>query len=71
MAESKHDKFQRLANKRTNQVLDKLRLLGNLANTAIYDYTDEEVRKIFYTIESQLKIARAKFKTIKRKEFKL
>lgn len=69
--ESKHEKFKRLATKRTNAVVNKLRILGNLSNQANYEYSEEEVRKIFSTIESQLKIVKTKFLGGTKKEFKL
>jgi len=67
----KHERFKRLATKRTNAILDKLRLLGNLSSKSNYDYSDDEVNKIFSAIESQLKIAKVKFHGHKKKEFKL
>jgi len=51
--------------------LDKLRLLGNLSNKINYDYSEEEVYKIFSAIDSQLKIIKAKFSGSTRREFKL
>lgn len=71
MTETRTERFKRLANFRTNMVLEKLRILGNLSNRANYDYSDEEVGKIFYSIESQLRIVKARFIGRKRKEFKL
>jgi len=71
MSESRQDKFKRLAIQRTNAVLEKLRLLGNLSNRANYDYSDEEISKIFNAIDSQLRSLRARFTVGKRKEFRL
>lgn len=72
MQEDRSQRFKRIATYRTNEVLDKLRLLGNLSNKTNYDYTEEEINKIFLAIESQLKIAKAKFSSSKkRKEFTL
>jgi len=69
--ETRQEKFKRLANKRTNAVLNKLRLLGNLANRANYDYSEDEVRKIFFAIDSQLRTMKAKFSGSIKREFKL
>ena len=55
MAESKHDKFIRVAEARTNKIIDMIRLLSNCSNTATYEYTDEDVKKIFSALESELK----------------
>ena len=71
MGETKEEKFKRLATRRTNDVLEKLRILGNLSNRANYNYADDQVQKIFYTIESQLKAVKARFTLKKRKEFQL
>lgn len=72
MQEDRAQRFKRIATYRTNEVIDKLRLLGNLSNKANYDYSNEEVGKIFSAVESQLKIAKARFASPKKKnEFKL
>lgn len=73
MQEGRTEKFKRLATYRTNEVLNKLRLLGNLSNKGNYDYSDEEINKIFSAIDSQLKLVKSKFaaSSKKRKEFKL
>lgn len=69
--ENRREKFKRLATYRTNLVLEKLRILGNLSNKANYDYADEDVNKIFFAIDSQLRIAKARFAGKRKKEFKL
>lgn len=65
MQEEKNAKFKRLAKQRGERILKDLRLLGNLSNTNNYIYTEEEVKKIFTTLEEELKFARSRFqKTI-------
>lgn len=59
--ESKHDKFVRLAEARTNKIIDTLQLLGNCANTSVYEYTKDEVGEIFQAIEQELREAKKKF----------
>ena len=59
--ESKKDKFVRIAEARTNKIIDMIRLLGNCSNKASYEYSKEDVRKIFTAIENELKAAKAKF----------
>lgn len=61
MNESKKEKFVRIAEARTNKIIDMIRLLGNCSNTSTYDYSKDDVNKIFRAIESELKIAKAKF----------
>lgn len=73
--ENKHEKrkrFERLAVYRTNEVLRKLKVLSNCGNRSAYDYSEDEVNKIFTEIEHHVKDARAKFSFTKRqREFKL
>lgn len=74
-AESKSERFIRIAEARTNKIIDMIQLLGNCANRASYDYTRNDVKKIFSAIESELKAAKAKFdigeSEIKEKKFTL
>lgn len=59
--ESKHDKFVRIVEARTNKAGEMIRLIGNCANTGTYEYSEEEVKKIFTYLERELKNARNKF----------
>ena len=59
--ETKNDRFVRIAEARTNKIIDMIRLLGNCSNKASYDYSKEDVKKIFTAIENELKVAKAKF----------
>ena len=59
--ETKRERFVRLAEARTNKILDMMKLLGNCSSKSNYEYTDEDVRKIFGAIEREMKNARAKF----------
>ena len=69
----KNETFKRVATRRTNAVLKKLQVLANCANRSTYEYTEEEVNKIFAEIEKETKLARMKFQPAqnKRKEFEL
>ena len=69
--ETKRDAFLRLAEKRTNAVLERVRVLSNCANPYAYEYGEEDVRKIFSAIEKELKVARAKFDQGHRRKFTL
>jgi len=69
--ESRHERFKRIASKRTNEILEKIRILGNCSNKSSYEYTEEEINKIFSEIEKQLKLTKAKFLAGKRERFKL
>ena len=73
--ESKSERFVRIAEARTNKIIDMIQLLGNCSNRAAYDYTMDDIKKIFGAIESELKIAKAKFdigdSDVKEKKFTL
>ncbi|MBW9151459.1 hypothetical protein KTC97_15075 [Clostridium estertheticum] len=71
-SEVKKERFKKIAEQRTNKLIKTLRLLGNCANKSNYDYTDEEVKKIFVAIEKELKATKNKFLYIENEEiFKL
>ena len=59
--ETKRDRFVRLAENRTNKIINMVQLLGNCSNTSLYEYSDDDVDKIFSAIESSIKDARRKF----------
>lgn len=73
MSTQKEENFKRLAENRTNKIIDMLHLLGNLSNTSNYSYTEEQVDAIFNTIEEEVKIQREKFsgKQEVKKKFRL
>jgi hypothetical protein len=59
--DNRRQNFKRLATTRTNEVLRRLKILGNCSNRSHYDYTEEEVNKIFSEIERKVKESKAKF----------
>ena len=59
--ETKEERFVRIAEARTNKIIDMIRLLGNCSNKGNYSYSEEEVKKIFNAIEAELKVAKGKF----------
>lgn len=68
----KRERFKKLAVYRTNEVLKRLKILGNCANRSAYDYTEDEVNRIFSEIEKKLREIKSKFYfPDKEKEFKL
>jgi len=69
--EDKHQRFVRVVERRTNELLEKTRILGNCSNKNTYSYTDEEVSLIFAEIERALRTARGRFKPAKRGRFSL
>lgn len=57
----KEERFLKIAENRTNTILQTLRLLGNCSNTNNYKYTEQQVKQIFSAIENELKITKMKF----------
>lgn len=70
---NKRSRFLGVAEDRTNAVLNRIRILGNCSNRQLYDYTDEEINKIFRSIDNKLEETKLKFKVQrkKNKEFRL
>lgn len=62
--ETKREKFVRLAEARTNKIINMLQLLGHCSNSNVYDYTQQDVDKIFAAIEVEVREAKKKFNKI-------
>ena len=70
--ETREERFKRIAEVRTNAVLDRLRILSNLSNRQMYSYSEEDIDKIFSAINKQIREVKAKFNSRKEeKKFKL
>ncbi len=61
MREKDRQKFIRLANNRVNKAIKVIQLIGNLSSRSNYDYTDEDVRKIFDTLKVELQQCEERF----------
>ena len=68
----KESNFKKIATRRTQNILDNIRLLSNCSNTNNYSYSIEDINKIFKSIENEIRECKAMFKKNRpRKEFKL
>ena len=67
----KREAFVRLAEARTNDILKRIRTLSNCANRNAYEYDETDVRRVFSAIEEELRLAKAKFSTARRRQFTL
>lgn len=65
----KRDRFLRVAEKRTREIIRLMRKLGNCANPNSYEYTQEEVQKIMGEISSEFLILKLRFKQESKVEF--
>ena len=70
-SETKGEAFRRLATKRTNAVIDKLRILGHCANPWQYECSEEDVKKMFKAIDAELRTVKARFRNSSKSEFQL
>jgi len=57
-------KFEELAEKRVNEAIKRLRIIGNLANRSNYHYSDAHVRQIYRALEDEFKSLKARFSDI-------
>lgn len=70
---NKKDNFKRIAENRTNKIINMISLLGNLDNTSFYEYTNEDIDTIFNAIQKELDKQHDKLKqsNSKKKRFEL
>lgn len=70
---TKEERFKRVASRRVQEILNKMRLLKNCANKGNYSYADDQVNKIISTIDSEWKNVKAEFNNSrpKKEEFSL
>jgi len=57
----RRERFENVAARRTQKILDFMDSLSNCANRNNYEYTQEDVRKMFSAIKERLKVAEAAF----------
>ena len=69
----KRERFVKIAENRTNKIIDMIKLLGNCSNKNNYTYDENDVRQIFNAIDNELKITKSRFQEAQnnKKEFKL
>ncbi len=71
--ETNRERFVRIAESRTQKIIDMIELLGNCSNQYNYEYTQKDVDKMFSAIGIALKNNKSRFSTentIKDKRFK-
>jgi len=69
----REERFKKIASRRVQEILDKMRLLKNCANKANYSYSEQQARKIVNTIEDEWKSVKHEFNKnkSKKREFSL
>ena len=68
--DNKKENFKRIAENRTNKIINMISLLGNLSNGSFYEYTDDQIETIFAAIQEELDKQHNKFKKQKGKKKK-
>ncbi len=70
---NKEERFKRVASRRVQEILTKLRLLKNCANKNNYSYSEEQVNKIMVTIDVEWKKVKSEFNNsrLRKEEFSL
>lgn len=67
MKETREERFKRVASRRVQEILNKMRLLRNCSDKANYSYEESQVKKIFSTIDSEWKSVKDEFNKHKAK----
>lgn len=73
MTVDKKNNFKRIAESRTNKIINSITLLGNLSNHSYYEYTPAQINTIFSAIQEELDKQKEKFLNgnINKKKFRL
>jgi len=61
MARDKRSKFVELIENRVNRAIKDIRLIGNLANRNAYEYSEDDVKKVFRALNREIDAARSRF----------
>jgi uncharacterized protein YceH (UPF0502 family) len=59
----KKERFVSLAEKRVPRAIRELRLVGNLANTHNYSYSENDAQRIVAALEQEMKALKSRFAT--------
>lgn len=59
--ETKREKFVRIAEARTNKIINMIQLLGNCSNQSLYEYSQKDINKIFNAIQTELDEAKKRY----------
>lgn len=65
--ESKSDKFKRISGRRVDELVKKIKLVGNLSNRGSYEYDDADVERMFSRLQQVLDDAKERFNKPRRK----
>lgn len=69
--DTRKERFHRVATRRTNKILEQIRILGNCSNKSSYSYTYEDIQKIFSAIDKELRETKTRFTPRNTRRFSL
>ena len=61
MVSRKREKFVELAEKRVNNAIKQIQLIGNLSNTGNYEFQEADYQKIFRAIDAEVRELKRRF----------
>ena len=70
-SESKQQRFARVVEKRVQNVLDSIRRLSQCSNGRMYEWDDEQLKKIWAAIDKELQDCKESYRTAEPEMFKL
>ena len=62
MESVKQQNFKRIAENRVEKIVNLISKLHNLSNSSFYEYTDEQIDKMFESIQKELNKQKEEFK---------
>ena len=68
--ETKEERFERIAEKRVQRVLDSIRSLSQCSNKRMYNWNEGQLKKIWNAIEKAIKSCTEKFEESEPEEFR-
>ena len=69
--ENKKHRFIRVVEKRVQNVLDSIRRLSQCSNRRMYEWDDEQLKKIWDAIDTELQNCKESYETNREEVFKL
>jgi hypothetical protein len=69
--ENKKQRFIRVVEKRVQNVLDSIRRLSQCSNSRMYEWDDEQLKRIWGAIDTELQNCRESYETNRKEVFKL
>ena len=69
--ENKNQRFIRVVEKRVQNLLDSFRRLSQCSNKRMYNWNDDQLKKIWDAIDKEMKACKSSFEQPGKEEFKL